>query len=122
VTALTTIAPRLRKLVLMLSSNHDGEVVGAARAIGRVLKDAGCDWHTLADAISFSKPEHAPTSPPDDDDDWHELRAFCLAHAYLLSLKERKFIVDLGRWRRELTPRQREWLNAIYDRLRREAA
>jgi hypothetical protein len=40
----------------------------------------------------------------------------------MLSPKERAFIVDLGRWRRDLTPKQRDWLEAIYVRLQREAA
>jgi len=50
-TALAPIAPRLRKLLLMLSSSAPGEVVAAAGAIGRTLKDAGADWHDLAGGL-----------------------------------------------------------------------
>ena len=39
---------RLAKLVLMLSSDRDGEVVSAARAIGRTLRSGGTDWHAFA--------------------------------------------------------------------------
>jgi hypothetical protein len=39
---------RLGKLILMLGSSHDGEVVAAARAINRLLKGQSRDLHTLA--------------------------------------------------------------------------
>jgi hypothetical protein len=43
---------KLCKLVLMLSSTHDGEVVAAARAIERELKADGQDWHWLVKKIT----------------------------------------------------------------------
>ncbi|CAH1696805.1 hypothetical protein CHELA1G11_70030 [Hyphomicrobiales bacterium] len=46
----------LGKLVRLLSSDHDGEVVNAARAIGRSLQAAGSDWHELADRLSGAAP------------------------------------------------------------------
>jgi len=120
--ALTTVAPRLRKLVLMLSSDHDGEVIGAARAIGRALKDAGADWHDLVKALTApTVTEYTPPPPPYDFEDWRDLRAFCMAHAYLLLPRERAFVVDLGLWQRDLTPKQHNWLAAIYERLRESA-
>ena len=39
---------RLRKLLPLLASDQDGEVIGAARAIGRTLKGCGSDFHALA--------------------------------------------------------------------------
>ena len=65
-TALATIAPRLRKLLLMLSSSADGEVVGAARAIGRALRGAGADWHALAGLLT--EPLQPRKAPRADDD------------------------------------------------------
>ena len=44
-------ATKLEKLILMLSSRHDGEALGAARAIGRTLQGAGLDFHALADCV-----------------------------------------------------------------------
>jgi hypothetical protein len=38
---------RFKKLVLMLSSDKDGEVVNAAHAIGRELRAAGLTGTTL---------------------------------------------------------------------------
>lgn len=43
---------RLRKCVLLLSSDQDGEVIAAARAIDRTLSSMGMDWHDLADAVA----------------------------------------------------------------------
>lgn len=48
---MTEITPMLRKLLPMLASDNDAEVVAAVRAIGRVLRNAGADWHDLADVL-----------------------------------------------------------------------
>lgn len=47
-TRISEIAPKLEKLVLMLSSDQAGEVVAAAAAIKRALRTAGADWYDLA--------------------------------------------------------------------------
>jgi hypothetical protein len=63
-TALTTVAPKLSKLIPMLSSTADGEVVNTARAIERTLKGIGADWHDLAAALmALSKPRTEPVAP-----------------------------------------------------------
>jgi hypothetical protein len=51
---LAPIAGKLSGLVRLLSSDRDGEVVAAARALGRTLKAHGADFHALADRV-----EHA---------------------------------------------------------------
>ena len=45
------VRDKLGKLLPMLSSDHDGERVGAVAAIERVLKSNNCDWHDLAASI-----------------------------------------------------------------------
>lgn len=45
------LGQRLGKLLLMLSSTHDGERAAATVAIGKVLDGAGQDWHDLAEAV-----------------------------------------------------------------------
>ena len=42
---------RLRKALLMLSSSYDGEIIGAAKAIGRLLEKDGIDLFWLADCV-----------------------------------------------------------------------
>ena len=56
-----TIATKLHKLVLMLSSPNAGEVIAAAAAIDRTLKQAGTDWHGFAAALTY---EPSPPPPP----------------------------------------------------------
>lgn len=114
-TALASIAPRLSQLVLMLSSDHDGEVVAAARAIGRTLKSSRLDWHDLAEAISLPLPA---VVHPIDDRDWRDLLAFCAAHMSRLNSREKEFLRSIAKWRGDLTERQRDWLECIADKLR----
>ena len=55
-TALTTVAPKIAKLVAMLASDRDGEVLGAVRAIARTLKAASADFNDLAAAVARAEP------------------------------------------------------------------
>jgi hypothetical protein len=45
------VRQKLGKLLPLLGSDHDNEVIAAARAIGRTLAATGLDWHALAGAI-----------------------------------------------------------------------
>jgi hypothetical protein len=51
---LAPIADRLKQCVRLLSSDVDGEVIAAVRAINRTLKNSNLDIHTLADSICVS--------------------------------------------------------------------
>ena len=72
-------ATRLAKLIRLLASDVDGEVLAAVRALGRTLKAGGCDIHDLAGLVEA--PATAPSTHPeagfhdqfDDDDDETEL-------------------------------------------------
>jgi hypothetical protein len=123
---LSTIAPRLHQLLLMLSSNQPGEVATAAAAIGRTLKSAGADWHVLADGllqIEAPQPEEPEDADTDDvPEDWHTMRAACLRDVRLLREREREFLISLGHWHGDLTDKQLNWLTSIYARVRRHAA
>lgn len=69
-------AGKVARLVPLLGSPNDGEALGAARAIGRVLKASGEDWHRLAaellhpapaailDQARRSRRERAPRTAP----------------------------------------------------------
>ena len=71
-TGLSTIGPRLAKLLPLLSSDQPGEVVATARAIGQTLQRGGMDWHDLAALVSGeSKRQAAPASPSPT---WHRAR------------------------------------------------
>jgi hypothetical protein len=105
------LIPQLDKLIRHLSSNHDGEVVATVRAIGRVLKSSGCDWHDLA--ARFLTPV---TQIPHAD--WRLDVRFCFENADLLNERELDFITNIARGPRKPTVRQLEWLHNVVDRLR----
>jgi hypothetical protein len=108
---LAPIADKLGKLVRMLTSNHDAEVVAAARSINRTLSSAGLDIQLLAAVIEHGG---APT--------WHSVARECAAHPERLrSEKERAFIADMVVWTKlggDPTERQAKWLRSIYVRVR----
>jgi hypothetical protein len=111
---LAPLAPMLLKLIPRLGSDHAGEVVATAAAIGRVLRNGGCDWHDLAGAVAVLPKPQAKA----EDDDWRATLAFCARHIDHLKTREREFLKSLAYWRRDLTEKQRDWLEAIAARLR----
>jgi hypothetical protein len=120
---LNQIAPRLKKLLLMLSSSHDGEVVAAARKIDSTLRDSGRDWHDLvAGLLTPARAANHGSRDRNGSDscagDWRMMRDYCARHGDHLRLREWDFINDLEHWRGDLTPKQLTWLNSIYARVR----
>jgi hypothetical protein len=113
------IKPRLRQLLLLLSSDQPGEVIAAAAAIKRTLRSGGCDFHDLVAGLTAS-PSLAPNSQASSDGDWRAMRDVCMKHQNRLSAREMEIVTDLGRWRGKLTPKQSDWLQAIYDRLQQQ--
>jgi hypothetical protein len=104
------VREKLGKLLPMLSSNHNGERVGAVAAIERVLKSNGFDWHDLTGLIT-SPPAAAPSPPPrhrpaDPEDD---LGVSMLDHE-LVSL------VEALRAARRFTARSEEFLDSMLER------
>jgi hypothetical protein len=62
VSALASVVAKLALIVPRLGSPYDGEVIASARAIGRTLQSAGCDWHDLS-AMIVTADRHDP--------EWH---------------------------------------------------
>lgn len=111
------ITPRLRQLLLLLSSDQPGEVGAAAAAIKRTLRNGGCDFHDLVAGL-IASPSLAPNSQADSDDgDWRAIRDFCLKHEMHLREREREFLSSLRKWRGNPTEKQLDWLTAIYKRV-----
>jgi hypothetical protein len=104
----------LCKLIPRLGSNHAGEVVATAAAIGRVLRNGGCDWHDLARAVTL--PSKSPVKLANDD--WRATLAFCAMHINRAKMRDREFIRSLAHWRCDLTEKQKDWLEDIAARLR----
>ena len=116
--ALLHIAPTVAKLIRLLSSDRDGEVVASVRAMRRVLAAAGLSLHDLADAIEL--PDQ--TSHGGKFDDWRVMAKACARCPHLLSEREISFVRTMTRWRGKPSRKQSEWLQAIYDRITEAAA
>lgn len=141
--ALAPIADKLGKLLRMLSSDRDGEVISAARAITRTLESVHLDIHVLANSIEiggakkFSEAEAHEIYKRGVEDgrkaaqresgfhdvgepSWHSIACECAAHPErLLSDREREFVDDMVK-RTVLggqpTEKQAAWLRKIYAR------
>jgi hypothetical protein len=124
--ALAPVLPQIRKLIRLLGSDRDGEVLGAARAIVRVLHGVGLDLHDLAATLEAprTRPPRFRSPPPPPSSNWRvdlELAAHQLG---LLNDRERDFVANLmasAQWRAP-TQRQQARLASIAARLRRRAA
>jgi hypothetical protein len=115
-TALAPIAPRLAKLVALLSSDKDGEVLGAVEAMRRLLATVDSDFHDLARALAGEAPA---------DDDWRQLIGRLLEEADRLSDRDYDFLLSMRRHialGREPSPRQQKWLRDIEAKLAEVAA
>jgi hypothetical protein len=55
---------RLAKLILLLGSSHDGEIIAAAHALVRTLASARLDLHDLTDGLLDVQQREAPVRPP----------------------------------------------------------
>lgn len=114
--SLSSIAPRLAKLILLLSSEHDGEVLSAVAAIRRALKAQSLDLHDLANALSSDGHQaHRPRTeapPPSHKED----AEFCLASECGWQKHERKFLTDMKFRPNALTEKQQSWLDALVGR------
>ena len=144
--ALAPISYKLRAIVKMLSSDRDGEVIGTARALNRLLKAHGSDIHALADRVGqtngkiseaemrvlydagFKAGMRAAEDKLHGDEDfhnidgsppWHAMATFC-HRSDRLNARERDFINSVAARTvyREPTEKQAKWLKAIFFRIR----
>ena len=60
---LPVFPPKLAKMIPMRSADNEGQVIAAARAIDRMLKSAGLDWHDLAAASTPEAPKPKRVAP-----------------------------------------------------------
>ena len=135
-TALSTVTPRLSRLLPLLGSDKDGEVVATARAIGRTLASAGTDWHALAAAVE-RPPVVVTAAPAAPREPYRRPKAgpinvellrvatWCDEYVHVLGAKDRSFVASmvtfLSRGGRP-SDKQRKWLQDIAQRLRTAGA
>jgi hypothetical protein len=116
---------RIAKLIRLLASPVDGEVVGAARALHRVLADAG-GFHHLADVVEANwRPpiviQPLPKPPPEPKHDWQISAARLLQHPEILIVSARideiDFLINIRKSRVAPSEKQWKWLGDIEARL-----
>jgi hypothetical protein len=133
---------KISKLLKMLSSSSDGEVVNAARAILRTLQAEGTDIHALAERVegrklsqtemqqiydkAFQDGKSAATAAsgfsPVDVPTFYSMACEIQHKANgRLSPKEQGFVDDMVCWcaRREPSEKQAKWLHALYCKIGR---
>jgi hypothetical protein len=133
---------KISKLIRMLSSPNDGEVVAAARALMRTLEAEGADIHELAERVEGRKLSRAEMKIIYDRAFQDGKNAAVAANGFSpvgvptfysmaceiqakangrLSPKEQDFIADMVRWcaRREPSEKQAKWLHALYCKIGR---
>ncbi|MFC4170486.1 hypothetical protein ACFOYU_00165 [Microvirga sp. GCM10011540] len=124
--SLATIAPKLSKLIPMLATDHDGEVVAAARAIDRTLKSAGLDLHDLAQALAARGPvaipgDYAAPEPAPQPSSLRDIASWLRTHAtHRMNFKERQFVADMASrlsTGRQASAKQEKWLQTLFYRL-----
>lgn len=101
---------RLAKLLGMLGSSHDGEILAAARAAEKYRREAGITWFQILSASEDGD---------EDDDEAKQMIDFIVKHAKILTEWERKFMISIGQGHnngRSLTNKQRQTLERIFRR------
>ncbi len=122
-----TDAHRIRSTAALLASDKDGEALGAARALCRLLGKHGLEPADVVGAgLSLStttrvRPEPvAPWSPWDMRSDplrpWRNKARTIAAHRETLSARELEFALNMVARREQPTPKQQEWLDCLADR------
>lgn len=116
-TAITTVAKTCAKLIRLLGSDREGEVLASVHALRRVLAGAGLSLHDLANAIEV------PVRSYDQrhDEDWRAIARACVGHLDLLLERERVFVRSMILWRGIPSDRQINWLVSIFTRIREAA-
>jgi hypothetical protein len=144
---LAPITAKLCKMIRMLASDCDGDVIAAARAIKRTLRSEGLDIHELAKGIEepnggtlteaemrklydagydaglrAAEEKHhgaADFANVDGTPSWHEIALWCQQRNERLREKEREFVSDMASRAvwRDPTEKQGKWLKSIFYRL-----
>jgi len=137
---LAPIADKLGKLIRLLSSDKDGEVLAAVHGIRRTLASEKLDLHALADGINsgdgkssrverdlawnagYAAGRAAEQHRRYEDPSWHAIACECQEHSYKLREHERGFVDDMVRRTvhgGEMTEKQQQWLRALWVKIRR---
>jgi hypothetical protein len=106
-------APKIAKLIRLLDSDQDGEALGAARGLRRVLESEGGSLHDLANWLEEQLQEPGPEG-------WQEIAEGIIRFEGELNDKERSFVYQMATLCArgfEPTAKQAQWLSGLYARV-----
>lgn len=115
---------RLSKIAGLLASDQAGEVVAAAAAGTRILRDARLTWADLVQGsiTTTTAPRKAKRPPqPAPAGDWRDDVVACRARLDLMSEWERRFLANLAGFT-SLSPKQVTVLARLRERVRAAGA
>jgi hypothetical protein len=117
-----TAAQRLVRLLGMLGSDHDGEVVNAGRMADRLVREHGLTWPDIirpTPPATFVPLSRAPATVLE----WRQFAGWIKANfSDQLNPREYEFVVHMARWRSWPSAKQQAWLEAIAARYAEVAA
>lgn len=108
---------RFGKLLGLLGSNHDGERANAAAKATAFLADRQLAWTDVGEALKRPPIPYQPSMATSREHQADARR--CLDSDLAWRLKERAFLLQMMRQLRSPSPKQREWLDGLVDRLTR---
>jgi hypothetical protein len=121
--AFPDIAPKLAKLIPLLGSDRDGEVVAAARGIVRALATTGLDLHDFAKMATKTAEPGRPFTIDDIKSaykeqevvrwPWQDAAMECLNSGFEWNDWEDGFLVNMCGWRSRISDRQEEILDRL---------
>jgi hypothetical protein len=128
-TALAPITPKLVKLIPLLGTDKDGEIIGTVHAIRRTLESAGCDLHDLALVVeraalpAMVEQPRQDASPAPELKPWQLTAMHCIrAGTGRLRPAEQDLLSSMVHWPGEPSDKQARWLDAIASALGLEVA
>jgi hypothetical protein len=115
----------LAKVLGMLGSDHDGEVIAAGRRAQMLLRSAGLTWFQVLGQPAPAEEPPPWEDPPFDRDEARRMVKTCLEvnaadNGERYEEYELKFLKDIRsqlRRGRKLSEKQMAWLERLYDRL-----
>jgi len=119
---MAVVAPKLSKLIPMLATDHDGEVIATVRAISRTLKGAGMDFHNLVEALGEHKQTYTPPTkapaPTSQPTSLRDIAIWLRTHAaHRMNYKEQKFVMDMASRLsagQQASTKQANWLRSLH--------
>ena len=109
---------RLAPVCGLLGSDHDGEVLAAARQAEKIRKKVGVTWEEL---LVPPTRQRSKDPPPEELTDWRWVCHFCLERYWLLTSWELDFVATVARYQKTPSAKQRIILQRLVARCRNTA-